>query len=141
MFANPICYSGDREQIHLNSLNLRIVLYKARVIIPIISDNMSTSSREHSQNKQINDTYTLHYLAFGSPTAAFRREGENVVSKLCQELSCSNSHPQLYVSSILQIRTLRLREVRQLDQAQELQSSRCSDSKRNTPSKPLSKQC
>lgn len=75
MFANPICYLGDREQINLNSLNLRIFLYKARVII-LISDNMSTSSREHSQNKQINDTYTLHYLAFGSPTVAFGRERE-----------------------------------------------------------------
>lgn len=29
MFANPICYLGDREQINSNSLNLRIFLYKA----------------------------------------------------------------------------------------------------------------
>lgn len=51
LIANPIRSLGDREKIALNSLNLRIFIYKARIIILIISNNISTFSREYSKNK------------------------------------------------------------------------------------------
>ena len=58
-----------------------------RIITLIISDNMSTSSREHSPKKQISDKYTLHCLVFGNPKGVFSRETENFVPKRCQGLS------------------------------------------------------
>lgn len=64
--ANPVCYLGDREKITLNSWNFRMFVYKTKIIILIISGNITTSNREHSKNKHINDKYTLHYLAFGT---------------------------------------------------------------------------
>ena len=62
LFANPICSLGDREKSTLNSLKPRLFIYKTRIIILIISDNISTSNREYFENKQVtNIFYTIHW--------------------------------------------------------------------------------
>lgn len=98
LFANPICSLGDREKSTLNSLKPRLFIYKMRIIILTISDNISTSNREHFENKQV--TYILHY-SLVPPKVVFRGAGrerwerekkeKKFAPKMCQALSIDSS--------------------------------------------------
>lgn len=118
LFANPICSLGDREKSTLNSLKPRLFIYKTRIIILIISDNISTSNREYFENKQVtNIFYTIHwYPQKWSLGGQAGRGGRERKKKKNLHLRCARHFQSTALSLFLQIRNLRLREVRQLSQ-------------------------